>query len=257
MLVPTTTIEPGLALQGEWFSERCEVLPSSMPTTRHVQFANDNRTWEAYQHYFADPSCRDLMFTVYARGYLVFGHPVGDLRGTRAIDMFLNYAKLTAHDERMLSVLSGQNPSTVDSPCGVKPWKIGYEQDVTMTGGCAVLGLRVPQTERQIVRVEWHERETLLFMGQAPTPSSQTTFTLRATSIDEDSRPTSFALPLVKCTHLSDASVPSSHPNHYSFYRSTGVSYLSSPHNALSVFTLLLLPLMLSCVSGLLLPALV
>lgn len=240
MLTPVTLVDPGLALpRGEWFSERCEVPPGSMATTRHVQFAADNRTWEAYQHYFADPACRELMFTVYARGHLVLGPALGDLRGTRALDLSLTYAKVTAHDERVIGVLGGGQGQGQRQTCGLRPWKVGYEQDVTMTDGCAVLGLRVPHTERQVARVERHEHQLLLFMGQIPTPTGDGGFTLRAASPrgHGDVRPTSFAPPLVKCGNTltsahdvigaSPASASSAHLNQqqYGFYRSRSSSH--------------------------------
>jgi hypothetical protein len=241
MLTPVAAVEPGATLAGaEWFSERCEVPPGSMATTRHVKFAADNRTWEAYQHYFADPTCRDLMFSIYSRGHLTLGPHVGDLRGTRTLDLVYNYAKITAHEDRVVSVLGSQQ----EGACGVRPWKIGYEQDVTMTGGCPVLGLRVPHTERQIVRVERHEHELLVFMGQTPTPTGDGGFSLRAATPSDDgdnqARPTSFGLPLVKCGSLVSATVndasfssSSSHSQHlnqqqFSFLRSAACSLSST-----------------------------
>lgn len=55
--------------------------------------------------------------------------------------------------------------------CGIQGrWRKGKAQDVTLTGGCFPLGLKVPSIEPEILRFESGDKgEVYLTLGQTPT----------------------------------------------------------------------------------------
>ena len=81
--------------------------------------------------------------------------------------------------------------------CGLKKsWRINQPQEVTSTGGCAALGVELPHTEFELMRMEMtKEGNVLLFTGQRPT--------LTAKPDSPELRPTSYQSALVRCAGVN------------------------------------------------------
>jgi len=77
------------------------------------------------------------------------------------------------------------------------------ERDVTLTGGCAVLGVHAPTTSGgvvpQLLAVQRRNHHVLLQVGESASPS-----VIRAGSAVQTERPTSFQPPLRRCVASTD-----------------------------------------------------
>jgi hypothetical protein len=112
----------------------------------------------------------------------------------------VEHASLTILDRGMVKDLQG------DSRCiagGV--WKVGVPRDLTPSRGCAPLGIIVPSTEYELVRVEMDAQgNPLLLMGQPDTDNRKR---------GPRDRPTSYQWPLIHCRSL-----PPFSPNHHHYH---------------------------------------
>ncbi|XP_035243206.1 protein APCDD1-like [Anguilla anguilla] len=180
----------GLSLGGRWASQGCESRPAVLFLTRLFSFDAARRAWEGlYQHY-SDPACRQPTFAVRAAGQYALGGPSPRVPGAAQLVFRVTRAWVTALDRPTARLL---NASRAGRCGGAGLWEVGAEQDVTPTGGCAALGIRLPHKEYELFRAGLdHLQRPLLFTGQRPTDGS---------SPDRPhKRPTSFQAPLVQCT---------------------------------------------------------
>ncbi|XP_072169404.1 protein APCDD1-like [Diadema setosum] len=175
-------------LRGGWVSTHCEVRPVYF-LTRHLLFF-DNQTWEGHFHYYKDPLCQFPMYTVSVKGTRTSGNPSVIVEG--AFDFrFTSLAMyLTPQSEREVNRFNSKK----GQGCGRRgAWKIGKTLDVTSTGGCDVIGIELPHTEFELLKLQDDpELGLLLFNGQRPSDGRSPT--------REDLRPTSFQSPLVHCS---------------------------------------------------------
>lgn len=177
-------------LPGEWFSENCETRPNSHFLTRRLLFSNNNQSWEGYYYHYADGLCREPMFTIYAKGTYVAGMPSPHVAYSFHYDFKVLQVKITPEDERISRTLNEQQDR---SKCGLKgEWEVAVEQDVTPTRGCTPLGISVPHVEYELLKVEKEHRKYKLYLGQRASDNKDPTTPHR--------RPTSFQLPLIKCS---------------------------------------------------------
>ena len=192
---------------GEWFSNRCEVRQLGQFLTRHIRFNADRETWEGFFHYFADDRCSQSLFTVQSRGSYMIGRKSEDIDDAFQFDVKLNRMWLTAQDARIVNLLSEDMGGGVCAQSG--SWRAGARQDVTSTGGCAMLGLKVPVMAFELIRLEREHHKTLLYMGQGHTIRTQEMLD----PSDLPSRSNSFQAPLVWCGSVtSQQNTTQNHP---------------------------------------------
>ena len=145
------------------------------------------------RHYH-DPECTRPSFTLQASGIhrpaTILPSPTSPRRTfvtTYAHDFNVTRLLLTPEDDFLSRALNQYNKAD----CGVKgSWVRGEAQDVTPTGGCAAVGVRVPAVRKEIVRTGVDETGRMwLTLGQTPT----------TTQLSEARRPTSWGPELTSC----------------------------------------------------------
>jgi len=98
-------------------------------------------TFQALFHYFADPACSRPTLTVLAGGSYSPGSDSERVQGATEFDFYVRTVSITVHDDSTARNLNGLKGDR----CGIDgSWTVGRPQDVTLTGGCLGLGIRVP-----------------------------------------------------------------------------------------------------------------
>ncbi|KAK2151221.1 hypothetical protein LSH36_372g04089 [Paralvinella palmiformis] len=212
-------------LTGSWVSTECETRPNGVFITRHLTFSDDDRTWQGHYYHFLDGRCRRPQFTAYVRGKYTYVGGSKVIDGAHQIDFQVLESRVKATDPEVVRSLN--DPLT---GCGSRQWLIDSEQDITAAGGCRALGIRLPHTEYELVRVEKRHHALLLYFGQRPTFGAV---------FSPWKRPTSFQNPLVKCTDGTAMVAPSyGHRVMAMAKRADGVASQRSWHPALFVVSL-------------------
>lgn len=188
-------------LGGEWVSARCETRPLGLFLKRRLRFHVGDRSWHGEYRFYADPVCSVPTFTAAASGrYSRSPAASSKVEGGIDFDFRVEHAFLTILDRGMAQDLQG------DSRCiagGV--WKVGVPRDLTPSRGCAPLGITVPSTEYELLRVEMDAQgNPLLLMGQPDTDNRKR---------GPRDRPTAYQLPLIHCRSL-----PPFSPNHHHYH---------------------------------------
>ena len=175
-------------ITGEWFSDRCETRPNGMFLTRHLLFTKTNSSWAGYYHYFADPLCREPTYTLHADGLFKSGEQSPLISGSYHVDFRIVALKITPHNKAVVNNLNHINDNTCGRP---KSWRAHVQQDVTSTKGCRPLGITIPHTEYELVKLETIHFKPMLYFGERPSDGSFPT--------SPSNRPTSFQSPVVRC----------------------------------------------------------
>lgn len=176
-----------LLLTGSWASHRCETRPYGMFLTRNVFFSPMGQNWSMTLHYYHDPECSRPSFTLQATGTYVRATPT-----PYAYDFTVSHLVMTPEDTDMTNALNSYKGKECGWPGRWAPKKA---QDVTFTGGCKAIGVRVPVVEKEIIRMGVDESGGMwLTLGQTPTTPRQ---------MGDSPRPTSWGPTLISCRHYS------------------------------------------------------
>uniref|UniRef100_A0A8C5QSQ3 APC down-regulated 1 like n=1 Tax=Leptobrachium leishanense TaxID=445787 RepID=A0A8C5QSQ3_9ANUR len=180
---------PQVELSGRWVSSQCEVRPAVLFLTRYMTFHAENQTWEGFYYHYSDPLCKQPTFTLYAVGHYSRGVRSERVSGGTEIAFRVSRARVRPLNHVIVQMLNSSRPGS----CGTSGrWLVGKEQDITDTGGCEALGVRLPHVEYELYKVEQDSSgRHLLYMGERPTDGSSPDTT--------DKRPTSYQPPLLRC----------------------------------------------------------
>lgn len=178
------------ALAGRWVSQRCETRPNVLFLTRDFTFEPDRHTWEGTYRHYSDPACSQLTFILRASGHYAQGNPSTQVSGASDFVFKVTTVKVTATEASTAKLLNATRPGKCGRTGG---WEVGAQQDLTPTGGCNLLGIKLPHKEYELFKVELdHRKQPLLFIGERPTDGSSPDRPHR--------RPTSFQPPMVLCS---------------------------------------------------------
>ncbi|XP_046438475.1 protein APCDD1-like [Daphnia pulex] len=197
---------------GDWISSSCETRPIGTFLMRRMKFTDHQNglnagkysasgalspTFQALFHYFADPVCSNATLTVLATGHYSPGSDSDRVQGATEFDFFVQSVIITVHDEstaRNLNGLKG-NQCAMDGS-----WRVDRPQDVTHTGGCIGLGIRVPTVANDLLKMDVNGiGHPLLYFGIADNPSEPRTS--KSSELDLI-RPTSYLPPLQQCQSI-------------------------------------------------------
>ncbi len=114
------------------------------------------------------------------------------MEGGTDYDFKINRVRITPLTEHLAANLR----ATPTGTCGrAALWHAGAAQDITPTGGCAALGLKLPLLERELLKMEETPgRKLLLYLGQIDTEANSS-----GGGASFGRRPTSYQPPLVQC----------------------------------------------------------
>lgn len=179
-----------IALAGRWVSQRCETRPNVLFLTRDFTFDPEKHAWEGTYRHYSDSACSQLTFMLRASGHYAQGNPSTKVLGASDFVFKVTTVKVTAAEESTAKLLNATRPGKCGQMGG---WEVGVEQDLTPTGGCNLLGIKLPHKEYELFKVELdHRKHPLLFIGERPTNGSSPDRPHR--------RPTSFQPPMVLCS---------------------------------------------------------
>ncbi|KAF5273204.1 hypothetical protein FQA39_LY07535 [Lamprigera yunnana] len=177
---------------GEWVSERCEIRPMGLHLTRKFSFNNEDNTWIGEHKFYVDPFCTLIKFVVTASGVFEMDNRINLMKEASNIDFKIEKALLTIHDQHMIYYMPWGS-------CGKHLWKLGVSQELRYTNGCQQLGIVVPSTQYDIVKVEMsYHGHWLLLLGHPDTENMPINSSMR--------RPTAFQVPLIRCGESSSES---------------------------------------------------
>nr|XP_045582954.1 protein APCDD1-like [Procambarus clarkii] len=176
-----------LMLAGAWASPSCETRPYGMFLTRNLLFSPVGQEWSMTLRYYHDPECSRPSFTLHATGTYALATPA-----PYAHDFIVSHLVMTPEDTDMANALNSYKGKECGRPGRWLPKK---SQDVTSTGGCKAVGVRVPIVEKEIIRTGVDEMGGMwLTLGQTPTTPRQ---------MGDSPRPTSWGPTLISCRHYS------------------------------------------------------
>ncbi|XP_038067570.1 protein APCDD1-like [Patiria miniata] len=185
-LLPART-EYQVSLRSEWVSTRCEVRKIHF-VIRHLVFHN-NYTWEGYFFYFRDPMCQHPVYSIYVKGAHSDGTMSEIVTGGTEFEFVTSQMWVTPKNSEEV-VKFNKN----DDDCGAAgSWRLNQPQEVTGTGGCSVIGITLPHTESELMRMEQgRDGKALLFNRERPTDGDL--------SLE---KPTSYQSPLRHCAGVN------------------------------------------------------
>lgn len=162
---------------------------SCFSTPRWLHFLEDESSWQGLYDYYHDAMCREPSFSLKAKGSYVGGTDSTLVKGSKHYSFKVTRLKVIPHDQATVNSLNHYD----GTGCGkAHAWKIGQEQDVTRTGGCVTLGIRLPNMEEDLMKMQVSHRKLHLYVGQRLRDR-------KAGTAYQRERPTAFQEPLVKC----------------------------------------------------------
>ena len=175
-------------LRSEWVSTKCEVRKVHF-VTRHLVFHN-NFTWEGYFFYYLDPMCQHPVYSIYVKGTHSDGTKSEAVMGGTEFEFVTNKMWITPQNVIQVDKLNNNQNDCARAGS----WTLNEPQEVTSTNGCAPIGVTLPHTELELMRMEQGAGgRALLFNGLQST--------------DEELQglvgPTSYQSPLMHCAGVN------------------------------------------------------
>lgn len=164
---------------------------------RRLSFYGYNQTWKGEYQYYSDSKCSTPSFKIVARGRYRPGNPSARVQGGTEYNFYVQQADIAPQSIAMVNNLNGHRFNS----CGtIGSWELNKSQDVTSTKGCLGLGLRVPATEFDLVRMEIdHHGNTVLHLGHVDTNYKRQRLHPPHEGHAQTKRPTSYQTPLIQC----------------------------------------------------------
>ena len=139
---------------GGWVSSVCEAVNDNTFQSRYFEFYPPSSEEffgdvSLQINLYLDQNCKEKRLSIKARGKIEDISPHESVDGILKLSIYLNSMLLTGYNGPTLGIM--RQP---DNRCGdAEKWKYGYEQDVSHTNGCKMLGLIVPKTSDMNIRV--------------------------------------------------------------------------------------------------------
>ena len=180
--------EKQLIIDGYWTSMSCETRSYGQFVKRSLVFHPNGVSWEGEYDFYRDPDCKHGSLSVLVSGDYVKERKSRKIAGTSDYKFNITQMSIIPRDFFTTNTLNHASNYT----CGISGlWKLDSKQSILNTNGCGILGLHVPTTEYEIIKLETRDHEDVLLVGDRPSDGK---------SLSEPNiRPTSFQPPLVRC----------------------------------------------------------
>lgn len=180
--------QPRIVIDGFWSSSSCETRSYGQFLKRSLVFHANGVSWEGQYDFYRDPDCSAGSLTVFVSGDYKKEKESRKIAGSSDYRFNIARMSITPRDYFTTDTLNHARNRT----CGNQGlWKIDSKQSVVETKGCDILGLRVPTTEYEIIKLDNRKLGDVLLVGERPTDGKS----LSGPKV----RPTSFQPPLLRC----------------------------------------------------------
>ena len=182
-------------IEDEWTSPTCQAVSGTF-MSRFLKFSRPNRrgkrSWNLVYYFFLDSACKVLSYKISARGTYTDPKKSSKIAGAYEVAFNLTDTEITPYEMLIVELLQAEPEGT----CGVtSKWHAGYMQSVKSTNGCRMFRISIPSIEYDVLKaMRSDDGEIDLFTGQSSTDN--------IVPNTPDKRPTSFQLPLRRCSDL-------------------------------------------------------
>lgn len=175
-------------IDGYWSSKGCETRSYGQFLKRSLLFHANGVSWEGIYNFYRDPDCNHGSLSVHVSGGYLKERESRIIAGASDYKFNLTQMSVIPRDYFTTDTLNHAR----NNSCGIiGTWKIDSAQSVVRTKGCDILGLHVPTTEFEIIKLEQRQVDDVLLVGERPTDGKSLS--------GPSTRPTSFQPPLVRC----------------------------------------------------------
>lgn len=180
--------QPRIVIDGFWSTSGCETRSYGQFLKRSLVFHANGVSWEGQYDFYRDPDCKLGSVSVFVSGDYKKEKESRKIAGSSDYSFNIAHMSITPRDYFTADTLNHARNHT----CGNQGlWEVDTKQSVVETNGCDILGLRVPTTEFEIIKLENRQIGDVMLVGERPTDGKSLS--------GPQERPTSFQPPLVRC----------------------------------------------------------
>lgn len=139
-----------------WYSRTCESHSTGLFALKTLSFSGGAFRMEV--RYFSDAFCTVEQFAITAAGKYHMMEAHSKLHDAAIFEFAYKRVTATSKSDAMTDTL---NVGSTDGCAISGPWRLGVEQDVTSTGGCATLGVSLSPVEYAVLKVDRSEAQQL------------------------------------------------------------------------------------------------
>lgn len=182
-------------IEDEWTSPTCQAVSDTF-MSRFLKFSpvdsKGQRAWKLVYYFFLDSLCKVLSYKISAKGTYTKPNKSANIAGAFEVEFNLTDTEITPYEMLIVELLQAEPEGT----CGVSSkWRAGITQSVKSTRGCRMFRINIPSIEYDVLKtIKKGDDLVELYTGQSSTDN--------IVPNSPEKRPTSFQLPLRRCSDI-------------------------------------------------------